>query len=139
MSFRRRGAAPTIRKERVARWTWRDETVSSIVALRSLASEDLSSTILRLHLDMTVSIAEHDEIAGIVRSLAGTLASHGRAAAVIEDRSRLRIQASAEESDFDAAPETVQEVAAALKERAASCEKSRRALVILYRTMSGLR
>ena len=62
-----------------------------------------------------------------------------RRARFIEDRTGLRIQASAEESDFNAAPETIQEVAAALKERAASCEKSRRALVILYRTMSGLR
>jgi DNA repair exonuclease SbcCD nuclease subunit len=139
VSFRRRGVAPRIRKERVARWTWRDETVSSIVGLRNLAGEDLSSTILRLRLEMTVSIADHDEIAGILRSLAGTLASHGRAAAVIEDRTRLLILASDQESDFSAAPETIQEVAAALKERAASCEKSRRALVILYRTMSGLR
>jgi DNA repair exonuclease SbcCD nuclease subunit len=139
VSFRRRGAAPRIRKERVARWTWRDETVSSIVGLRNVAAEDLSSTILRLRLEMTVSIAEYDEIADILRSLTGTLASHGRAAAVIEDRTRLRILASAEESDFNAAPETIQEVAAALKEGAASCEKSRRALVILYRTMSGLR
>jgi DNA repair exonuclease SbcCD nuclease subunit len=139
VSFRRRGAAPRIRKERVARWTWRDETVSSIVGLRNLGAEDLSSTILRLRLEMTVSIAEHDEIAGILRSLAGTLASHGRAAAVIEDRTKLRIEASVQESDFDAAPATIQEVAANLKERAVSCEKSRRALVILHRTMSGLR
>jgi DNA repair exonuclease SbcCD nuclease subunit len=137
VSFRRRGAAPRIRPERVARWTWRDETVNSIVELRKLASEDLSSTILRLHLDLTVSIAEHDDIAGIVRSLAGTLASHGRAAAVIEDRTKLRIQASVAESDFDNAPDTIREVAAVLKERAASSEKSRRALVVLFRAMNG--
>ena len=139
VSFRRRGVAPRIRKERVARWTWRDAAIGSIAELRALASEDLSSTILRLRLDMTVSIAENDEIAAILRSLAGTLASHGRAAAVIEDHTRLRVQASAEESNFDAAPETIQEVAATLKERAATCETSRRALVVLYRTMIGLR
>ena len=51
----------------------------------------------------------------------------------------IRFQASREESDFDGAPDTIREVAAVLKERAASCEKSRRALVILYRMMSGLR
>jgi DNA repair exonuclease SbcCD nuclease subunit len=139
VSFRRRGIAPKIRKERVARWTWREETVHSILALRNLAAEDLSSTILRLHQDMTVSIAEHDEIAGIVRSLAGTLASHGRAAALIEDRTKLRIEASATESDFDDAPDTIREVAEALKERSPSCEKSRRALVILRRVLSEVR
>ncbi|MCU1234272.1 MAG: hypothetical protein JWP63_2239 [Candidatus Solibacter sp.] len=139
VSFRRRGAAPKIRKERVARWTWRDETVHGIVALRNLVTEDLASTILRLHLDMTVSIAEHDEIAGIVRSLAGTLACHGRAAAVIVDRTKLRIEASLSETDFDDAPETIREVAAALKERSASCEKSRRALVTLHRVFSEVR
>jgi hypothetical protein len=139
VSFRRRGVAPRIRKERVGRWTWRDEKVTSMAQLRNLAAEDLSATILRVHLDLTVSIAEHDEAGGIFRSLAGTLASHGRAAALIEDRTAMRIEASLAESDFDGAPETVREVAAALKERAVTCEKSRRALVILYREMSRLR
>jgi len=139
VSFRRRGVAPRITKERVARWTWRDETVNNIVQLRKLATADLASTILRVHLDLTVSIAEHDEIAGIVRSLAGTLASHGRAAAVIEDRTKLRIEASLTESAFDDAPDTIREVAAALKESSPSCEKSRRALVTLYRVFSEVR
>jgi DNA repair exonuclease SbcCD nuclease subunit len=139
VSFRRRGVAPKIRRERVARWTWRDETVHSIIALRNLATEDLSSTILRLHLDMTVSIAEHDEIAGIVRSLAGTLASCGRAAAVIEDRTKLRIEASLTETDFDDAPDTIRDVAAILKERSTSSEKDRRALVILHRVLREVR
>lgn len=139
VSFRGRGLAPKIRQERVGRWTWRDETVHSLVELRKLASEDLSATILRLHLEMTVSIAEHDEIDTIARVLTGTLASHGRAAAIIQDRTRLRIEASLSESAFDAAPETIREVAAALKERAGSCEKSRRALIILHRLLSEVR
>jgi DNA repair exonuclease SbcCD nuclease subunit len=139
VTFRRRGAAPRIRKEGVARWTWREETVRSVVELRNLASQDLSSTILRVRLDLTASIAEQDEIAGIMRSLAGTLAAPGRAAAVVEDRAALRVEASPAETNFDGAPETIREVAEALKQSAASCEKSRRALVILYREMSGLR
>ncbi|MEO8025486.1 MAG: DNA repair exonuclease [Bryobacteraceae bacterium] len=139
VSFRRRGVAPKIRKEPVARWKWRDATVQSIVALRNLAAEDLSSSILRLHLDMAVSIAEHDEIEAIVKSLVGTLASHGRAAAVVEDRTKLKIEASLTESDFDGAPDTIREVATGLKERSTSCEKSRRALVILHRLFSEVR
>ncbi|MEO8594634.1 MAG: metallophosphoesterase [Candidatus Solibacter sp.] len=137
--FRGRGIAPRIRKERVARWTWRDETVNNIVALRKLATEDLATTILRLHLDMTASIGENEEITGILRSLAGTLASHGRAAALIEDRSKLRVEASLAESNFDDAPDTVREVAAALKDQSAGCEKSRRALVALYRMWKEVR
>ena len=132
VNFRGRGVAPRIRKERVARWTWRDETVNSIVELRKLATGDLSTTILRLHLDMTVSINENDEITGILRLLKGTLASHGRAAALIEDRTKLCIEASVAESNFDDAPDTIREVAAALREQSAGCEKSRRALVTLY-------
>ena len=139
VSFRRRGVAPKIRKERVARWTWRDETVNNIVELRKLATEDLSTTVLRAHLDMTVSIAENDEIGRLMRSLAGTLASHGRAAALIEDRTKLRIEASLTELDFDDAPDTIREVAATLRERSALCEKSRRALVILHRVLSEVR
>lgn len=136
VSFRGRGIAPRIRQERVGRWTWRDEIVRSLIELRNLASADLSTTILRLHLDMTVSIAEHDEVDGIVRALTGTLASHGRAAAVITDRTKLRIEASLSESDFDAAPDTIREVAAVLKGQAATSEKSRRALIILHRLLS---
>ena len=136
VSFRRRGTAPRIRKERVGRWTWRDETVNSIVELRKLAIEDLSTTVLRIHLDMTVSIAEHDEVEKLVRSLAGTLASHGRAAAVIEDRTKLRIEASLAELDFDNAPDTIREVAATLREQSTSSEKARRAIVILHRLLS---
>jgi DNA repair exonuclease SbcCD nuclease subunit len=137
--FRGRGLAPRIRKERVARWTWRDETVNNMTELRKLATEDLSATVLRLHLEMTASIQENDEIAGILRSLAGTLASHGRAAALIVDAKRLHVEASPAESNFEDAPETIREVAAALKEQSAGCEKSRRALVVLYRTFNEVR
>lgn len=139
VSFRGTGVAPRIRKERVARWTWRDETVNNIIELRKLAAEDLSATILRLHLHMTASIEENDEITGVLRSLAGTLASHGRAAAVVVDSKQLRIEASPAESNFDDAPDTIREVAAALKDQAAGSEKARRALVVLYRMFNEVR
>jgi hypothetical protein len=107
--------------------------------LRKLATEDLSSTILRLHLHLTASMEENDEIAGILRSLAGTLASHGRAAALVVDSKRLRIEASPAESNFEDAPDTIREVAAALKEQAAGSEKARRALVVLCRMLNEVR
>ena len=122
VNFRGHGVAPRIRKERVARWTWRDESVNNIFELRKLATEDLSTTILRLHLHLTASIEENDEISCILRSLAGTLASHGRAAALVVDSKRLIVEASPAESNFDDAPDSIREVAAVLKEQAGESE-----------------
>ena len=62
-----------------------------------------------------------------------------RAAALIEDRAKLRIEASVAESNFDDAPDTIREVAAGLREQSAGCEKSRRALVTLYRMWNEVR
>jgi hypothetical protein len=92
-----------------------------------------------LHLHLTASIEENDEIAGILRSLAGTLASHGRAAALVVDSKRLRIEASPAESNFEDAPDTIREVADALKEQATGSEKARRALVVLCRMLNEVR
>ena len=41
--------------------------MTSLEALRRLASEDLSSTVLRLHLDMAVSVAEEKEVDVLTR------------------------------------------------------------------------
>lgn len=56
VTFRRPGVRPTIVRERVAQWGWRHETVRSLSELERLATENLQTTVLRLHLDMAVSI-----------------------------------------------------------------------------------
>jgi DNA repair exonuclease SbcCD nuclease subunit len=139
VSFRGRGIAPKIRKERVGRWTWRDETVTNCVELRKLATEDLATTVLRIHLDMTVSVTERDEVDALIRSMTGTLAAHGRAGALIVGRTKFRVEARLAESDFDDAPDSIREVATVLRSRSGSCDKSRRALVILDRLLREVR
>lgn len=138
VTFRRRGLPPRIRKERVARWTWRDENVDTLAGLRKLASEDLTTTVLRVHVDMTVSMSEKEEVDALLESLRGTLAAHGRAGALVADCKNLR-EVSVEALDLDGAPETIREVAQALQARAVSCDKARRALVILHRLLKQVR
>lgn len=95
--FPRRRGRPIIRKERVGRWRWREETITDLEGLRSLAAcDDLSQTVMRLHLDMRVSLAEFDEVQALKRQLKGTSASHGRVGvltindrAVVVDTSRM--------------------------------------------------
>src|SRR5207247_5766541 len=52
VTLTRAGARPTVTPLKVGRWTWRDESVTSLESLRRLASEDLLTTVLRLRLDM---------------------------------------------------------------------------------------
>ncbi len=120
-------------RERVARWTWRDETVTSLDELRRLASEDLSSTVLRLHLDMAVSVAEEKEVDALTSLLKGNLATSGRAGAFILDRSRLRLQIGPVEDVMKDAPETLLIVAARLAQEAPQSDEAQRALQLLYR------
>src|SRR5690606_34661382 len=86
--FPRRRGRPIVRKERVGRWKWREETITDLDALRALgAAEDLSQTVLRVQLDMRVSLAEFDEVEAIKRHLKGTSASHGRVGVLtVDDR-----------------------------------------------------
>lgn len=67
--------------------------MTGIDELRRLASEDLSSTVLRLHLDRADSVAEEREIDALTSLLKGNLATSGGAGAFILDRSRLAIAA----------------------------------------------
>lgn len=62
VTFRRRGLRPRIQREHVARWTWREVTVQSLDELRAVASENLQSTVVRLKLDLTVTVREHEEV-----------------------------------------------------------------------------
>jgi DNA repair exonuclease SbcCD nuclease subunit len=136
VTLKRTGVRPLLVQERVARWTWRDETVTSLEALRRLASEDLSSTVLRLRLDLTVSVAQEKEVETITNLLKGNLATSGRAGAFILDRSALRPQLERVEEVMKDAPETLVEVAAKLRQEAPHSEEARRALHLLYRLVA---
>ena len=106
----------------MARWTWRDETVNTLIELRKIDGRgSFGDHVLGLHLDMTVSIAEHDE-SRTARAVADGHAGVARPCRRGHSgfRTKLRIEASlTAESDFDDAPDTIREVAADLKEQAA--------------------
>ena len=135
--FKRHGTQPRIQRERVARWTWRDQTVRSVVELEALAKQDLMSTVLKLTLDLTASLPEMERIESILSSLRGTEATNGRAGAFVCDRSTLRVAGG--DLDLNGCAEAIREAAACLKEEAKTCPEAQRALIILQRLLHEVR
>ena len=134
--LQRSGARPIVTSVKVGRWSWRDESATSLESLRSLAAEDLSTTVLRLRMDMTVSVLDEKEVDLLTRHLRGDAATSGRAGAFVLDRSGLRVEVGDVNALMKDAPETLSIVAAKLAAPAAVDDEARRALNILYRLMS---
>ena len=89
----RHGLRPRVEAEPVAFWRWIDVRCRDINELRTLlTTPDLDRHVVRLHLDMTVSLAEESEVERILRDLQGTDATHGRAGVLLVDRTNLRLQ-----------------------------------------------
>jgi DNA repair exonuclease SbcCD nuclease subunit len=129
--FSNTGVRPRIERKKVGYWSWRDETVQDLLKMRALLDEDLSRTVLRLHLDLETSLAERQELEEHLSALQGDIATVGRAGAVILDRSKLRVEVLA--SAFpDDLPETVNETIEALRALAATEPRAKRALAALY-------
>src|SRR5262245_8741123 len=64
----RHGSRPRIEKAPVAFWRWIDRRCCNLNELRALLTiPDLDRHVLRLHLDMTVSVAEESEVERILR------------------------------------------------------------------------
>ncbi len=143
--FRGRGRRPHVQRERVGRWLWREETACDLAELRRLKNEDLGHTVLRLTLEMSVTLAGYDEVHRILAELGGTDATHGRAGILQVDRTRLRI-GGATADDF---PEDLPGVLRAAVDRLAEIESgdadtrqkevARRALFHLYKLVTGAR
>jgi DNA repair exonuclease SbcCD nuclease subunit len=90
----RHGKRPRVETEPVAFWKWLEVRCRDIHELRSLLTKpDLDRYVVRLHLDMTVSISEESEVDRIVHALEGTDAAHGRAGILVVDRTNLRLKA----------------------------------------------
>jgi DNA repair exonuclease SbcCD nuclease subunit len=94
MLFRHGSRRPRVEQaERVAFWRWIDWRCRNINELRALlTTPELDRHVVRLHLDMTVSVAEESEVERILRELQGTDATHGRAGILLVDRTNLRLQ-----------------------------------------------
>jgi DNA repair exonuclease SbcCD nuclease subunit len=140
----RRGRRPRIDAEPVAFWHWRDEHCRDLNELRRvLTIPDLDRHVLRLHLDMTVSLSEETEVDRILRDLQGTDATHGRAGVLLVDRTRLRLQAGSGDAFPDDLPMVVRDTVDRLDRLIADAgdeverSKATRALSHLYKLLQG--
>ena len=138
----RHGSRPRVEAERVAVWKWIDKRCRDMNELRTLlTTQDLERHVVRLHLDMTVSLAEESELARIVRDLEGTDATHGRAGVLLVDRARLRIEAGSMDAFPDDLPPVIKDTVARLDRIIAEAvdeadkEKANRALAHLYKML----
>jgi len=129
----RRGLRPRVDAEKVAFWRWLDVRCRDMNDLRNLlTTPDLDRHVVRLHLDMTVSLSEESEVERILRDLRGTDATHGRAGVVVEDRSGLRLHAGSGDAFPEDLPPVLRDTVARLDRLIAeSTEESDRAKATL--------
>lgn len=129
-----------VRREPVARWTWRRQRVTTLEQLRALAEEDLSRTVLRLELDLVVTPEEMDEVEALLRLLKGSEAAHGRVGVLQLRRDGLVLSTQGIEEALADLPEVLRRTAArlrALEAEGERAEEARRALYHLYRLSRG--
>lgn len=98
------GARPEVKPIPVASWTWREETVRDLDALRRLLGEELARTVLRLVLDLEVSLPERDELEALLARLASSGATHGQAGALRLVRKRVALRVGADAFPPDLSP-----------------------------------
>src|SRR6266403_711336 len=138
----RHGRRPRVDAEPVAFWRWIDVRCHDVNELRNLLTmSDLERHVVRLHLDMTVSLSEESEVERILRDLEGTDATHGRAGVLVVDTSNLRLQPGSGDAFPDDLPPVLRDTVARLDRLIAlaidESEKSRatRALAHLYKML----
>ncbi|MCY3819703.1 MAG: DNA repair exonuclease [Gammaproteobacteria bacterium] len=124
-----------VRPEPVGRWTWREETCTSVPALRALLTDpQLRRTVLRLVLDMEVPMAEYDEAERLIGELSGSMAASPRVGVLTVNREQFRLAADAPIEFGANLPEAVRSTVARLRARAETePEVAGRALHHLYR------
>ena len=139
VTIARAGAKPTVRAVPVGRWTWRDETVTSLEQLRRIASEELSTTALRLRLEFSVPVADETTVNRLEQQLRGDAATSGRAGAFTIDRSGLQTTVEDAGDLLRDVPDTIATVARTLEAASATDAEAKAALAVLYRMLSEAR
>ena len=124
-----------VRREAVGSWTWREETCTSISALRAVrADPNLRRTVLRLTLDMEVAMSEYDEAERILEELGGSVAATPQVGVLEVRRQGLRLATDAPIAFDDHLPDVLKVAVEQLQQRAESePELAGRALHHLYR------
>ncbi len=134
----RHGARPRVEAEAAAFWRWRDVRCRDMNELRALlTTRELERQVIRLHLDMTVSLAEESEMERILRDLQGTEATHGRAGVLVVDKEKLRRRVGSVDAFPDHLPQVLKETVVRLNQLAEGTddiarESATRALSHLY-------
>ncbi len=129
----RPGRKAIVRQERVGRWRWQVVTARTVDDVRALRdSGDLRQAVIRLVLDMAVSIPEKHGLEGLLEELKGTEATHGRVGILQVDRTLLRLAPQVQVTDFPVdLPQTLRGTIQRLQQRAASGAGAERDQAIL--------
>jgi DNA repair exonuclease SbcCD nuclease subunit len=122
--FPPRGRRAMVRKERVGRWRWREVTCRDLASLRALGEEkELRHSVVRLILDMTVTIQEMEEVENILTELKGTESTHARIEILQVDRKNLSVAAKVPQDAFPPdLPDALKTTVALLQDQAAGPE-----------------
>ncbi len=136
--FRRTGRKPIIEKHAVGRWVWKEERYTDLASLRRLRDrDDLDRTVLRLNVDMSVTLQEYDEVNSILNELKGTTAAHGRVGVMQIDRTRLSLAPTSVDEFPPEMPDILKKVVQRLQQGGEHAEVANRALYHLYKTVRG--
>jgi DNA repair exonuclease SbcCD nuclease subunit len=138
--FPRAGRPPIIQKHPVSRWHWRTEQCTSLAQLESLRHEDLKDCVLRLSLNMEVTVSERARVEDILQELRGNEAVCGKVGVLHADTTGLTVNIR-DTSDFDSGlPEVLKSVIARLQAQADAPEGevARQAMVLLHGTLRRL-
>lgn len=123
-----------VQQEKVARWTWRDVTITNVEQMRELLREELSTTVLRLRLRVRGRADELEELERGIERLRGNEAMHGLVGVLRVEREEVVLDTADLDRFFDASPKVVREAARRLRElEKVQPEEARRALWHLYR------
>lgn len=135
--FPRQGRPPIVQKQPVSRWHWREERCTSLQQLEALRHEDLKGCVLRLSLQMEVTVSERARVEDILQELRGNEAVCGKVGVLRDDISELAVNVR-DTSDFDGGlPEVLKSVVARLQAQANEPDGAvaRQAMVLLHRTL----
>ena len=119
--FRRHPQPPLVRRETVGRFRWVAARCQSLEAMRTLkARSGLEETVLKLELDLAVTLKEEAELEQILRELEGGDAMAGRAAAVQLGRKRVELTTGDLDELLPRLPSVLRATIKRLREQAAN-------------------
>ena len=132
--FRRSGRRALVSRHQVGRLKWRVEECRSVAAVRRLRAEpDMATTVLRLKLNMSVTLKEYGEVETLLDEMKGTPAQHGSVGMMQIDTTEFHHQ-PADLNEFpDEIPEILKLTIQRLNENQEDTETARQALYHLYK------